>query len=173
MGHKYQSISFIWLQFECLPSNTNIHVLNASHLEYKSLNMDSCSPVHTLQPCWPSLQCYTHSLQEKTHTHTLVCLWAPLTEYKYTVGCRCVCVYVCVSSISYWCIHQVCPGRGSSTEVYTCHRRGPPHGDDTHTGPERMIDRKITNKEIKKNKTVCWYDQYLFIYLSILVSIFY
>lgn len=33
-------------------------------------------------------------------------------------------------------IHQDCQATGSSTAVYTCHRRDPRRGDDTHTVPE-------------------------------------
>lgn len=52
-------------------------------------------------------------------------------------------VCVCVCSVSHWSIHQECQGRGSSTEVYICHRPGPPHGDGTHTGPERKKNKPI------------------------------
>lgn len=49
--------------------------------------------------------------------------------------------------VSYWCIHQQCRGRGSSTELYICHRPGPPHNDGTHTGPEKVRVRKINYNE--------------------------
>lgn len=61
----------------------------------------------------------------------------------------CVFARVCVS---YWSIHLGCQARGSSTEACTCHRPDPPHGGDTHTGPET---EKPTNQPQRQSVCAC------------------